>query len=115
MEACEGLYKQRQAIVEHPFGTIKRQWGFDHVMTKKSMKRASADVGLVFIAYNLKRIMNLIGIKELIKMLKKLVFGLKIILRPLLMSRAAITITFTIRKTKTIRNDYWLNRLSLAE
>jgi hypothetical protein len=28
-------YKKRQAIVEHPFGTIKRQWGFDHIRTKK--------------------------------------------------------------------------------
>lgn len=55
------LYKRRQAIVEHPFGTIKRQWGFDHVMTKKTKARASADVGLIFIAYNLKRMLNLMG------------------------------------------------------
>lgn len=55
------LYKRRQAIVEHPFGTIKRQWGFDHVMTKKTKARASADVGLIFIAYNIRRILNLIG------------------------------------------------------
>lgn len=56
----EELYKRRQAIVEHPFGTIKRQWGFDHVMTKKTIKRASADVGLIFIAYNLTRIWNIL-------------------------------------------------------
>lgn len=55
------VYKKRQAIVEHPFGTIKRQWGFDHIMTKRTRARASADVGLIFIAYNLKRILNLIG------------------------------------------------------
>nr|WP_317129196.1 IS1182 family transposase [Formosa sediminum] len=29
-------YKKRQAIVEHPYGTIKRQWSFDHIMTKKN-------------------------------------------------------------------------------
>ncbi|WP_008639301.1 IS1182 family transposase [Bizionia argentinensis] len=51
-------YKKRQAIVEHPYGTIKRQWGFDHIMTKNSKQRASADVGLIFIVYNLKRIWN---------------------------------------------------------
>jgi len=28
MDANPGLYKRRQAIVEHPYGTIKRQWGF---------------------------------------------------------------------------------------
>lgn len=53
-------YKKRQAIVEHPYGTIKRQWGFDHIMTKRTKQRASADVGLIFIAYNLKRIWNLL-------------------------------------------------------
>lgn len=57
----QNLYRKRQAIVEHPFGTIKRQWGFDHVMTKRTKARASADVGLIFIAYNLRRILNLIG------------------------------------------------------
>jgi hypothetical protein len=61
------IYAQRQSIVEHPFGTMKRQWGFDHIITKKSMKRASADVGFIFIAYNLRRIINLIGTDKLIK------------------------------------------------
>ena len=65
-------YKQRQAIVEHPFGTIKRQWGFDHIMTKKTMKRASSDVGLIFTAYNLRRLINLIGIAELGAYLREL-------------------------------------------
>lgn len=62
------IYAQRQSIVEHPFGTMKRQWGFDHIMTKKTKERASADVGFIFMAYNLKRIMNIIGIKELINL-----------------------------------------------
>jgi transposase len=61
------IYAQRQSIVEHPFGTMKRQWGFDHIITKKSMKRASADVGFIFIAYNLRRIINIIGIDKLLE------------------------------------------------
>jgi transposase len=52
-------YKKRQALVEHPFGTIKRQWGFDHIMTKKGIRSASADFGLVALAYNLKRLINI--------------------------------------------------------
>lgn len=59
IEAEPLLYKRRQAIVEHPFGTIKRQWGFDHILTKRGRKSASADVGLIFIAYNLRRIWNI--------------------------------------------------------
>ena len=59
----QNYYRRRQAIVEHPYGTIKRQWGFSYIMTKRTMKRASADVGFIFTAYNLRRILNIIGIE----------------------------------------------------
>lgn len=68
------VYRQRQAIVEHPFGIIKRQWDFYYVMTKKTMKHASADVGLIFTCYNLRRIFNLIDQNLLKKYLKELDF-----------------------------------------
>ena len=60
IEANPKVYKKRQSIVEHPYGTIKRQWGFYYVITKKGMKSASADVGFMFIAYNLRRMMNIL-------------------------------------------------------
>lgn len=66
------LYRRRQAIVEHPYGVIKRQWGFYYIMTKQGIKRATADVGLIFTAYNLRRIFNLIDPKVLKKYLKGL-------------------------------------------
>lgn len=69
------LYKNRKAIVEHPFGTIKRQWGFDYVLTKKGMERAGADVGLMFTAYNLRRLINIIGQKNFKEYLKKVLFA----------------------------------------
>ena len=31
-------YKRRQAIVEHPFGTIKRHWGYTHTLVKGLQK-----------------------------------------------------------------------------
>jgi hypothetical protein len=55
--------------VEHPYGTIKRQWGFCHVLTKKGKQRASADVGLMFTAYNFKRIINIVGKTALLQYL----------------------------------------------
>lgn len=61
MESNPELYKRRQAIVEHPYGTIKRQWGFNYILTKQGIERASADVGLMFAAYNLRRIINILG------------------------------------------------------
>jgi transposase len=69
----EHLYKRRQAIVEHPFGTIKRQWGFSYILTKKGMKRASADVGLMLIAYNFRRIGNILTIDRLREYLRILI------------------------------------------
>ena len=64
-EVNKALYKRRQAIVEHPYGTIKRQWGFSYIMTKKGTGRAGADVGLMMTAYNLRRIFNILGADRL--------------------------------------------------
>jgi len=71
-------YRRRQAIVEHPYGTIKRQWGFHYIITKKYKHRAEADAGMIFIAYNLRRIINLLGANSMKDYLKKLcnVFGI---------------------------------------
>lgn len=72
IEANPQTYKKRQAIVEHPYGVLKRQWGFYYIMTKKGKKRASADVGFMFISYNLRRIMNILGQEVFKKFLKEL-------------------------------------------
>jgi len=66
IEQNKEYYRRRQAIVEHPYGTIKRQWGFSYILTKKYKQRAEADVGLMFVAYNLRRIINILG-KEAFK------------------------------------------------
>ena len=71
-EEKEHLYKRRQAIVEHPYGTLKRQWGFSYILTKKGIGRASSDVGFMFIAYNLRRIGNILTrdrLKEYLRIL----------------------------------------------
>jgi hypothetical protein len=72
-EAREKLYKRRQAIAEHPFGTIKRQWGFSYILTKRGINRASSDVGFMFIAYNLRRIISILGKDKLMEYLRILV------------------------------------------
>jgi transposase len=69
----EHIYKRRQAIVEHPFGTIKRQWGYSYILTKKGIKRASADAGLMLIAYNFRRIGNILTMDRLREYLRILI------------------------------------------
>jgi len=59
--------------LEHPYGTIKRQWGLSYILTKKGKKRASSDVGLMFTAYNIRRLINIVGKNELKKYLEVLV------------------------------------------
>lgn len=66
------LYRRRQAIVEHPYGIIKRQWDFYYIMTKKTIKHATADVAMIFTAYNLRRIFNILDKKLLKEYLEKL-------------------------------------------
>ncbi len=74
IEAKPEIYKKRQSIAEHPYGTIKRQWGFYYIITKKGIKHASADTGFMFVAYNLRRIMNIIDRNMLTKFLHELAF-----------------------------------------
>ena len=65
LDADPSIYRQRQAIVEHPFGTIKRSWGYTYVITKKGKERATADVGLMFLSYVLLRIFNILEFQTL--------------------------------------------------
>jgi len=93
IEQNQDYYRRRQAIVEHPYGTIKRQWGFSYISTKKGKERASSDVGFMFIAYNLRRIMNIVGKNAFKKYLEVLV---------LLISRIYSTIRLKISLLKAI-------------
>jgi hypothetical protein len=61
-------YRRRQAIVEHPFGVLKRQWGYDHFLVK-GLSKVETELGLMFTAYNLRRLITILGAKELIKKL----------------------------------------------
>ena len=57
--------RMRRQTVEHPFGTIKSWMGSTHFQTK-TLKRVATEMALHVLAYNLKRVMNIIGIGALI-------------------------------------------------
>lgn len=63
------IIHKRKGIVEHPFGTIKRGMFADHVLTK-GFQNVTGEFSLVFLAYNLKRVINIMGIKSLIEALR---------------------------------------------
>ena len=56
----------RKSTVEHPFGTIKMWMGSTHFLMKR-LSCVSAEMSLHVLAYNLTRVMNMIGSKQLIK------------------------------------------------
>ena len=57
--------RQRRETVEHPFGTIKAWMGATHFLMKR-LKNVRTEMALSVLAYNLPRVMNIIGIRPLI-------------------------------------------------
>jgi hypothetical protein len=51
-------------FVEHPFGTMKPRMGATHFLTK-TLPKVAAEMALKVLAYNLTRVMNIIGVKPL--------------------------------------------------
>jgi transposase len=66
-------YRKRQQFIEHQFGTLKRQWHFDYVLTK-GKEKVLGEVYLAFTCYNLRRTLSIFGFKALMNKLRA-VFG----------------------------------------
>lgn len=62
------LMNKRKAIVEHPFGTIKF-WNNQGGFLMKGLRKVSAEMSLSALAYNIKRVMNIMGIPDMVKAL----------------------------------------------
>jgi transposase/IS5 family transposase len=76
------IYRKRQEIIEHIFGTIKRQWGYDHILLK-GLEKNNGEFGLIYLIYNFRRIVNILDDKMIKKWLKSL-FKLNLVLRSLM-------------------------------
>jgi transposase len=64
LDANPQAMRQRRETVEHPFGTIKARMGATHFLTK-TLPKVAAEMALSVLAYNLTRVMNIIGTKPL--------------------------------------------------
>lgn len=58
--------KARRETVEHPYGTIKHWMGYTHFQMR-TLERVSAEMSLHVLAYNMKRVINIMGITSLIE------------------------------------------------
>jgi len=61
--------KLRRQTVEHPFGTLKAWMGATHFLTKR-LPRVSTEMSLHVLAYNLKRVMQIVGIVPLMQAMR---------------------------------------------
>ena len=59
----------RRQTVEHPFGTLKAWMGATHFLTKR-LPRVSTEMSLHVLAYNLKRVMQILGIVPLMQAMR---------------------------------------------
>ena len=62
-------YKRRQAIVEHPFGTIKRHFGFTHTLMK-GLQKVNGEMNLIMFCYNFLRTKNILGYEGMLQAIK---------------------------------------------
>jgi hypothetical protein len=64
LDANPQAMRQRRETVEHPFGTMKARMGATHFLTK-TLPKVAAEMALAVLAYNLTRVMNIVGTKPL--------------------------------------------------
>ena len=57
--------RTRRETVEHPFGTLKMRMGATHFLMK-TLPKVATEMALHVLAYNLTRVMNIVGIKPLL-------------------------------------------------
>jgi transposase len=65
LDANPEAMRLRRETVEHPFGTMKARMGATHFLTK-TLPKVATEMALSVLAYNLTRVMNIVGIKPLI-------------------------------------------------
>ena len=63
------LYRKRQEINEHIFGTIKRKWGYNYT-DLAGLEKVNGEHSLIMLVYNIKRSINILGVPDLIAKLK---------------------------------------------
>ena len=64
-EAHPEMYQQRKQMAEHPFGTVKRSWGYSYFLTRRTAS-VRVESLLHFLTYNMKRAIHIVGVRELV-------------------------------------------------
>ena len=60
--------RRRKGLVEHPFGTFKRSMNQGYFLTR-GLTKVRTEMSLSVLAYNLKRVINILGVPKMIRAL----------------------------------------------
>lgn len=66
LESLPDAMTIRRQTVEHPFGTLKAWMGSTHFLTR-TLEKVSTEMSLQVLAYNMKRMINIFGVKPLMQ------------------------------------------------
>jgi len=64
LQSQKTLYRRRQELVEHPFGTIKRTMNGSYYLLR-TLPKVSTETALMFLGYNIKRVINVLGFEKM--------------------------------------------------
>jgi transposase len=62
------VVKKRNCMCEHPFGTIKRGFNQGYLLLK-GLRKVGGEMGFTMLAYNMRRVINILGVNKLIESL----------------------------------------------
>jgi len=82
------MMQRRKELAEHPFGTIKH-WMGQGFFLMRGMNKVSAEISLSVLAYNLKRVMSIMGVPKLLDQLRQSI--------PTLADPLAVRVSFLAR------------------
>ncbi len=111
-------YKRRQAICEHPFGNIKRHWGYTYTLLK-GLQKVNGEKNLIMFCYNFMRTKNILDFDKMLKAIQswtrdysKIIYAIKKALNEAIckQNKAPIFFKYTVHYFYRgfLRNSYCL-------
>ena len=70
-------YQKRKEIIEHPFGTIKRTYGYYYTLLR-TKEKVTGEFSLIYLCYNLRRVISILGVQGLKQALNEPILRIKL-------------------------------------
>ncbi|MBC8014835.1 MAG: IS1182 family transposase [Sporomusaceae bacterium] len=104
-------YKRRQAICEHPFGSIKRQWSYTYTLLK-GLQKVNGEMNLIMFCYNFMRTKNILGFDKMMLAIKNWSPDYNKV--PGFIKTAVIRVIYSLNKRRIFEGSYPLFFLRVA-